>query len=104
MRPVPPALLKEIQRFAPPAVPARRKLILPIEKLHPIVRIARISGGPLHIPTRIIFDYELVLITAGAGTIVIADKVTAYQAFDVLFIPPFVPHAFTAEKIGGSHI
>ena len=56
MRPVPARLLAEIQRFSPPAVRARRVVTLGVERLHPVVRIARESTVALAIPTRIIFD------------------------------------------------
>jgi AraC-like DNA-binding protein len=92
-----------IQRPAPPgrAVPRRACLLRP-EQIHPVVRIAHRLPGGLQIPRRIIFDYELVLLTRGRGHWTLDGERFPLAAHDLLVIPPFVPHAFEVEAEAGS--
>jgi AraC-like DNA-binding protein len=78
----------------------RKVYTLPLEKLHPSIRIAHRLAGTLSIPKRIILDHELVLILSGKGTLDIKVEAVPFSAGDLLFIPPFTPHSFTSrEKI-----
>ena len=86
-----------IQQVPPPASSgARRTLTLPVENIHPVVRIAHRLEKPLNIAERIIFDYELVLIVAGAGELITEQHSTHYHAHDLLLIHPFAAHRFVA--------
>lgn len=67
-------------------------------QLQPVVRIAHRLPGSLVIPERIIFDHELVLIVRGRGEWVLDGVRRPYAMHDLLFIPPFAPHAFFAEE------
>lgn len=64
------------------------------EQIHPVVRIAHRQQGGLMISDRIILDHELVLIVKGRGQWKIKGELHDYAANDLLFVPPFVPHAF----------
>jgi AraC-like DNA-binding protein len=88
-----------IQRPAPSGpLPKRRAHTLLPGQIHPVVRIAHRIRGGLLIPGRIIFDHELVLIVEGGGEWVLNGARRAFAAHDLLFIPPFVPHAFFPER------
>lgn len=91
--------MQQSQPFGP-LVP-RRVVTLPAEHIHPVVRIAHRVRFPLDIPERILFDHEFVLILAGAGEMVLGSESFPYQAHDLLFIPPFLPHSFVAPVPGG---
>lgn len=94
------------QQNAPfgPARP-KRLLTLPVERIHPVIRIAHRRTGRLSIAERILFDHEFVLVLAGAGELIIGPKRQAYAPHDLLFIPPFVPHQFVAGNgDDGAHI
>jgi AraC-like DNA-binding protein len=83
----------------------RRVLSLPIEQIRPVIRIAHRRAGPLNIPRRIVLDHELVLIVAGRGQLVLDDGPVAFGPHDLLFIPPFVPHAFaTTDPRDTEHV
>jgi len=88
-----------IQRPAPPGPPAKRRAhtLLP-GQIHPVVRIAHRIRGGLVIPERIIFDHELVLIVAGRGEWRLGGLGRGFASHDLLFIPPFVPHAFNPDR------
>ncbi|MCF7689952.1 MAG: AraC family transcriptional regulator [Cephaloticoccus sp.] len=76
---------------------ARRTVyLLRPEQIHPVVRIAHRQPG-LVIPERIIFDHELVFVLAGEGDWEIAGERRPFQAHDLLFVPPFMPHRFLAD-------
>lgn len=97
---------RKVQRSLPfgPLAP-RRVLTLAPDHIHPVVRIAHRVRHPLTIPERILFDHELVLILAGAGDLVLGDERCSYQAHDLLFIPPFLPHRFDAATLqAGDHV
>ncbi len=84
---------------------ARRTLPLPVEQIHPLVRIAHLQRGRLVIPERIIFDHEIVLILEGAGVWEAGGSGIPYGPRDLLFVRPFVPHRFLADGGGdGAHI
>lgn len=82
----------------------KRAYALRPEQIHPFVRIAHFQAGGLTIPGRIIFDYELVLILKGKGKWTCEDESRPYGPNDLLFIPPFVPHAFSAEAGSSEHV
>lgn len=94
------------QQHAPfgPARPGR-VLSLPLERIHPVIRIAHRRAGRLDIAERIIFDHEFVLILSGAGELVFGRRRRAFAPHDLLFIPPFVPHEFVSSGLeDGAHI
>lgn len=79
----------------------RETFYLPIELLHPVVRIAHRQHG-LQIPERIIFDYELVWVLQGEGVLTLDDRACAFRSNDLLLVPPFVPHRFECREDTGS--
>jgi AraC-like DNA-binding protein len=78
----------------------RRVLSLPVERVRPVIRIAHRRAGPLRIERRIVLDHEFVLILSGTGQLVLDDGPVAFGPHDLLFIPPFVPHAFVSPAAG----
>lgn len=94
----PKALPESVQRSAPFGPLGRRRAypLMP-EQIHPVVRIAHRMAGGLTIPERIILDHEIVLIVKGCGEWVCGGERRPLAAHDLLFIPPFVPHAFFAD-------
>lgn len=89
-----------VQRLGPfGRMPLRAVHVLRPEQVHPVVRIAHRQSG-LTIPERVIFDYELVLVLKGHGTWAIAGEVRPFAPHDLLVVPPFVPHRFTADERG----
>jgi AraC-like DNA-binding protein len=46
---------------------------------------------------RVIFDHEIVLIVSGEGDLQFRDAVIPWEAHDVLFLRPFVPHTFVGR-------
>lgn len=83
-----------------------RKVIRTIaaDQIHPVIRIAHRQCGPLNIPERIIFDHELVLILKGRGDYFGEAAATPFAPGTLLFIRPFVPHAFTSCGHLGEHL
>jgi AraC-like DNA-binding protein len=81
---------------------AARVYTVSYEDLNPVVRIAHRVRGAIDIGPRIIFDHELVLIAAGEAEFVApgngADLVL--QRGELLFIPPFLPHAIRSRGGG----
>lgn len=75
----------------------RRRLTLRVEQVQPVIRIAHRLTGGMNISERIIFDHELVLILAGRGEWAADGRWQAFAAHDLLFIPPFTPHAFRGD-------
>ncbi len=89
--------------FGPPR--PRRRISLPLERLNPVIRIAHRLHGPLHIPTRIIFDYELVLFLQGRGIFQVAGRTEKIEPGRLFLIAPFVPHRLnTRDEIPCEHI
>jgi len=74
-----------------------RVFTLPLEDVHPVVRIAHRMGGALNIPQRMIFDHELVLILGGSGVLTIRRRRVSFAANTLLFIPPFAAHRFESD-------
>lgn len=72
----------------------RRTITLPLERIHPVIRIAHRRSGPLRVPERIIFDHELVLIEKGRGHVVFGGTSLAYGPGTLICVSPFEPHAF----------
>ena len=73
--------------------------------IRPYVRLAHTMRSPLEIRSRIIFDHELVLIVHGCGNFEIAGSIARYQANDLIFIPPFMPHRFVnPDPVQSAHI
>ncbi len=90
-----------------PFGPARpgRVLTLPVERIHPVIRIAHRRAGRLDVAERIIFDHEFVLVLSGAGEVVFGRQRRVFAAHDLLFIPPFTPHQFISNGLeDGAHI
>ncbi len=68
--------------------------------INPFIRIAResvIKSGQ-SIMTRIIYDYELILLESGSFTLVYGEKTYRCVAGDVIFIRPGVPHSFHIDS------
>ena len=95
-----------IQRYHPfGRLNPRQTFFLPVENIHPVVRLAHRVRQVIDIPERIIFDQELVLVLAGNGVLALGQERVPFAAHDLLFIPPFVPHAFLPSGRGeGEHI
>lgn len=86
-----------VQRPAAAGSSTRRKtFVLPIDRLHPVVRIAHHSSGPLNIARRIIVDHEIVLLTAGRCTLHLPDQSQDLCAGDLVLLRPFVAHSFSS--------
>lgn len=79
------------------AEPRRRVHQLPVERLHPTIRIAHVRHGELHIEPRVILDHELFLITRGTGELRWRDRVTPLKPGTLVLIRPFVRHAITMQ-------
>jgi AraC-like DNA-binding protein len=88
------------QRQAPfGRIGPRRRILLDLAGLHPVVRIAHRLRSAMRIRRRIIFDHELVLIAAGQGQWQWRGRTEAFGAGDLFLVEPFVPHAI--ESAGG---
>jgi hypothetical protein len=73
----------------------RNVLSLPVDQLHPTIRIARIlRSDKLRIVSRVIFDHEIVLITQGRGVCHHPNGDIPLTPGSLLFLEPFTPHAF----------
>lgn len=82
-----------------------RVLTLPVERIHPVIRIAHRRAGQLDVAERIIFDHEFVLVLSGEGELVFGRQRRAFAPHDLLFIPPFVRHQFiSGGPENGAHI
>jgi AraC-like DNA-binding protein len=82
-----------------------RLITLPVELIHPVVRLAHCVRGALSIAERIIFDHEFVLILAGSGELRLGRESVPFAAHDLLFIPPFTAHSFLpTDRTAGEHI
>src|ERR1700722_4138220 len=89
----------EVSRLRPFGRIAMRRIYpLAYEDVQPVIRICHKLTGPLSIAERIIFDHELVWIMRGEGQLLIAGKLTRLSPGMLLFIPPFVPHAFECDE------
>ncbi|MFW6060223.1 MAG: helix-turn-helix domain-containing protein [Phycisphaeraceae bacterium] len=77
----------------PPQPEPRNVHTLPADRLHPVIRIAHRSRGPVRVGQRIIFDHELVLFLAGAGEVSVGSGAPRpFEAGHLLLFRPFVPH------------
>lgn len=96
----------EVQRGRPYGkIGPLRVLHISATSISPIIRIAHRRSGVLNIPERIIFDYEIVLVLAGAGEVRLGQDRFSYAAGTLFLIPPFVPHSFNAfDRFSGEHI
>lgn len=73
---------------------AMASLLLPAGLLHPQIRLAHRVTGPLNIPSRIIFDHEIVIIVRGEGELLLPDGPHPFAPRHLLLLPPFLPHEF----------
>ena len=67
---------------------------LPLDHIHPVIRVAHRVAGVLSIPTRVIVDHELVLILRGRVDVVLAGHRKTLAAHHLLCVPPELPHAY----------
>ncbi|MCC6580305.1 MAG: helix-turn-helix transcriptional regulator [Phycisphaeraceae bacterium] len=75
------------------AVSAHRKTLwLDPADLHPKVRIAHLVRGSLRAGPRIIFDHELVLLSAGRAKVKLGRRKLEMLPYQLLLVRPFVPH------------
>jgi AraC-like DNA-binding protein len=89
-----------VSSLAPPLAGdgGRRSLFLRFQQIAPVIRIAHFQEGPrLLIPERILFDHELVLILEGQVTLTFGSDRLELRSGDLLFLPPFTPHAFDSS-------
>jgi AraC-like DNA-binding protein len=95
-----------IQRLAPRQSYGRRKIyMLAPGAIHPLIRFAHKLRSRLQIPERIIFDHELVYIIEGRGKLVFRGGELEIGPHCLLFLQPFVPHAFIADAVQpGLHV
>jgi len=97
--------LTQVQRPAPFGRLGRLRVrTLAVEQIFPFIRIAHRLSGTLNIHERIIFDHEFVLILKGHGTLSAGQTSTPFCAGTLLFIRPFVPHAFASGESSCEHI
>ena len=81
----------------------RKAYTLPVEQLHPSIRIAH-RRGPVSISKRIIFDHEFVLILKGEGVITIAGTKYPIGPHRLFLLEPYVPHRISMNPdIEGEH-
>jgi AraC-like DNA-binding protein/mannose-6-phosphate isomerase-like protein (cupin superfamily) len=83
-----------------PDAPARRIVRARTDAIQPVIRIAHRVRQRMEIPTRVIFDHELVLVVRGAGRYRREGRDYPFHASDVLCIPPFAPHAISQTGDG----
>jgi len=95
-----------VQSFAPfGKIAPRKAYVLPLDQIHPVIRIAHRLPGILRMPPRILYDHELVLVLTGRGCLTIEKTLHEFGPHDLLFIPPFTPHAFEpVDETEGEHI
>jgi AraC-like DNA-binding protein len=85
----------EVQRVQPYGRIAPRRIVpLPVDAVHPVIRIVHRLFGRLDVRERIIVDHELVMILSGRGELRFGTNAIVYEPHTLLFIPPFVPHSF----------
>jgi AraC-like DNA-binding protein len=94
------SVAKHIQMPAPAREPRLRQVVLPIEDVSPLIRIAHRPIGRLTLPERVIFDHEFVLIVRGSGEFLTRAGAVPVRPHLLLTIPPFFPHAFRAVGVG----
>ena len=95
---------RKVQRSGPFArVPRVAMRTIAIENLQPVVRIAHAQHIE-HIAERIIFDHEFVLIRRGQCKFASGGESVDAVAGTLLYIRPFVPHAFSSTTGGGEHL
>ena len=82
----------------------RKSIVLPIDQIHPVIRIAHRIGGTMMVPERIIFDHEIILILAGRGIFKLGKDIYDFGPHEILFVPPFVPHRFSSRGSDDEHI
>ncbi len=89
---------QDLIRYAPLGrLPARKKLVMEVHRIAPVIHIAHRRLGPLQSNERIIFDHELVLVLKGRGRFRIGKTEYAYSPHDLFFIPPFVSHEIQCD-------
>jgi len=94
----------QVQRNGPfTRLPKLAMRTIAIEDVRPLIRIAhcREVGD---VAERIIFDHELVLIRRGHCTFTRGGESIDAGPGTLLFIRPFVPHAFSPMKGGNEHL
>lgn len=70
------------------------------DTLSPYIRCAGYSrlDAPYHIKTRVLVDYELILITGGEALITIDEVPYHVKKRDAIFIPPGIEHSFLVTE------
>jgi AraC-like DNA-binding protein len=81
-----------------------RKLSLTLDELRPVIHLAHRLRGPLELRTRVILDYELLLILDGRGEIEVGHDVRGFNGGDLFVMAPFVPHRFACRSQSFEHI
>jgi transcriptional regulator GlxA family with amidase domain len=96
----------EVERLHPyGSISPRRIVPIPVDAVHPVIRIAHRMQGPLRIPERIIVDHELVMILSGRGELQVGRRTISFDPHTLFFIQPFVPHSFNASDTqSGEHL
>ncbi len=69
---------------------------LPVEELHPVIRIAHVQPWFLRVQPRIIYDYELVLVLRGRARVTVLGREEDVVAGDVLWFRPFEVHSIVS--------
>ncbi len=89
---------KDLIRYAPLGrLPARKRQVMDVRRISPVIHIAHRLSRPLRLKERIIFDHELVLILKGRGRVRIGQAEYSLSPHDLFFIPPFVPHEISVD-------
>jgi AraC-like DNA-binding protein len=70
----------------------KRRILLRFDQVHPVIRIAHFQNVTWTIPNRIIYDFEIILVTRGAVLFNMEGQTRRAEAGTLIFIPPFTPH------------
>ncbi|HEY1685219.1 MAG TPA: AraC family transcriptional regulator [Tepidisphaeraceae bacterium] len=93
--------LPPVERWVPfERLTPRRVYNLPLEHIRPVIHLAHYWDLLPETPDRrIIVDHELILPMKGGGMIEMESGSVKYQAGELLYFPPFLPH--TVKRIPG---
>ncbi|MFD2329066.1 AraC family transcriptional regulator [Cohnella sp. GCM10020058] len=75
-------------------------------EIRPYVRFAHFTEYPMKVPSRYLFDHELILIERGRGTIFTELGAFPYEERSLLMIPPGILHSFKDDpdaSLGHAH-
>lgn len=91
------------QRLEPKPTGPTETLLLPIETIHPMIRLAHRRTREMNIPPRIIVDHEVVLVTEGTATLHRGGERVGVHAGSLILIRPFELHAFKPNGVASHY-